>query len=249
MYFYVLTSNPNMEPIRTSCHTPIGVIHLGLIGQFHYLALETVVDPNLRPIVSSNSIATPNDNGYSKENQHSLCDVSSSTLTQHYEKETIEDEEEFNHQTQLRGLPYDSCLQREDFQIMTDNIFSVAPQKPIAILTDEHFEEMCNPTKYTDSKFGLLTERDQKLTIRKYFNQRLLDADGRFAKDIEYLLTAQYAVESKQVADDASIMLRQTQGRLHREHALTASDVRNKEVMIQKDYAHRFLNIITDVLV
>ena len=60
-----------------------------------------------------------------------------------------------------------------------------------------------NPIKYPTGRCGLITERTTKLTTRKYFNQRLLDADGRFARDIEYLLTAQYAVESKQVADDA----------------------------------------------
>ena len=64
--------------------------------------------------------------------------------------------------------------------------------------------------------------RKIKLTVRKYFNQRLLHADGRFTRDIKYLLTAQYAVESKQVADNASITLRQTQGRLHRRQVLTA---------------------------
>ena len=72
----------------------------------------------------------------------------------------------------------------------------------------------------------------------------MLDADGRFARDIEYLLTAQYAVESKQVADDASIALRQTQGRLHREQVLTAGSIKNQHVvneMIQKDHAYRFL--------
>ena len=87
-------------------------------------------------------------------------------------------------------------------------------------------------------------EREIKLTVRKYFNQRLLDADGRFAKDIEYLLTAQYTVESKQVADDASIMLRQTQGRLHRGQALIAGTIRNQQViqqMIQRDDAYHFL--------
>ena len=86
--------------------------------------------------------------------------------------------------------------------------------------------------------------KEIKLTVRKYFNQRLLDADGRFTKDIEYLLTAQCAVESKQVADDASIMLRQTQGRLHRGQALTAGTIRNQKViqpMIQRDDAYRFL--------
>ena len=77
--------------------------------------------------------------------------------------------------------------------MVADSIFSVAPgegHKPIGILTDEHFEEMCNPTKYPRGKFGLMSNRKVKLTVCKYFNQRLLDADGRFAKDVEYLLTA-----------------------------------------------------------
>ena len=101
------------------------------------------------------------------------------------------------------------------------------------------------PNQISNRKFGLITERKTKLTVRKYFNQRLLDADGRFARDIEYLLTAQYAVESKQVADDASIALRQTQGRLHRGQVLTAGSIKkNQHVvneMIQKDHAYRFL--------
>ena len=61
---------------------------------------------------------------------------------------------------------------------------------------------------------------------------------------VEYLLTAQYAVESKQVADDASIMLRQSQGRLYRGQALTAGVIKSKQVlnqMMQRDDAYRFL--------
>ncbi len=48
----------------------------------------------------------------------------------------------------------------------------------------------------------------------------------------------------KQVADDASIAMRQTQGRLHRGQTLTAGTIRNQQViseMIQKDYAYHFL--------
>ena len=77
-----------------------------------------------------------------------------------------------------------------------------------------------------------------------YFNQRLLDVDGRFAKDVEYLLAVQYAVESKQVADDANIVLRQSQGRQYRGQALTAGAVQNQSVllqMIQRDDAYKFL--------
>ena len=68
--------------------------------------------------------------------------------------------------------------------------------------------------------------------------------DGRFAKDVEYFLTAQYAVESKQVAGDASFMLQQTQGRLHQGQALTAGAVKSQQViqqMIQRVDVYRFL--------
>ena len=103
---------------------------------------------------------------------------------------------------------------------------------------------MSNPTKYPSGKYGLNTEKKTKLTAQKYFNQRLLNVDGRFAADIEYLLTAQYIVESKQVMDNINIAFRQTQGRLHRGQALTAGAVLNQQViseMVQKDHAYQFL--------
>ena len=163
------------------------------------------------------------------------------------DQEQAEDDAALHHQSQLRGLPYDTVMHRDDVSASADGVFSIAPsegQKSIAILMDEHFEEMCNPTKYPGGGFGLTVNRERKLTVRKYFNQRLLDVDGRFAKDIEYLLTAQYAVESKQVADDASVVLRQSQGRQYRGQALTAGAVQNQSVllqMIQRDDAYRFL--------
>ena len=242
----ISTINPDMEPITTSHHTPVGVIHLGLIGQFHYQALQMVEDSCLTSCITTasddcqhtsttNSISTedlqPTPNGNSGLKDDHLSGLQALASRGDSEKESIEDEEAFNNKAQLQGFPYNSCLQRE---ITADNIISVAAgegQKPITILTDEHFEEMCNPTEYPGGKFGLISKRDVKLTVRKFFDQRLLDADGRFAKDIENLLTVQYGVESKQVADDATIMLRQTQGRLHRRQALTAGTIRNQQVM------------------
>ena len=38
----ISTINPDMELIRTSHHTPVGVVHLGVIGQFHYQVLVEV---------------------------------------------------------------------------------------------------------------------------------------------------------------------------------------------------------------
>ena len=124
-----------------------------------------------------------------------------------------------------------------------EEMFSVAPgegHKPIPILTDKHFEEMRNPTKYPIGNGGLTSERKIKLTVRKYFNQRLLDVDGRFAKDIEYLLTAQFAVESKQVFSVSA----DSRTRFNRSEPITAGTIRNPEViqqMIRSDNAYCFL--------
>ena len=68
--------------------------------------------------------------------------------------------------------------------------------------------------------------------------------DGRFAKDIDYLLAAQYAVESKQVNDGINIALRQTRGRVSNHRCLNARIMKNSEnvsAMIRTDAAFRFM--------
>ena len=245
------TINHNMKPI-TSCYTPIGVLHLGLIDQFHYMALDLIDDDNSQqptdmPTVHQVQQRQDQCIPQAQMDQEKQPTTAPQVQTSEEDEEIAEDEAAFHHQAQLRGLPYESVMHREEVDASADNVFSVAPsegQKPIPILTDEHFEEMCNPTKYPCGSFGLIANREKKLTVRKYFNQRLLDADGRFAKDVEYLLTAQYAVESKQVADDASIVLQQSQGRLYRGEFLTAGAVQDKHIlqqMMQRDDAYRFL--------
>ena len=114
-----------------------------------------------------------------------------------------------------RDLPYDTCLQNE-LPEEANQVFSIAPgegNKPIPLPTDTLFEELANPDKFLYGNGGFAdTERDTKLTLRKYVNARLLDQDGRFAKDIEYIFAMQYAVEHKQVRDCISVALRQTRG-------------------------------------
>ena len=90
----ISTLNPDMEVIRTSHTTPTGVIYLGLIDQFHYQALKTI-HPS-----SNLSSANQSDQPESQPEEH--------------DKEFVEDQEAFKHQAQLRGLPYDSFLLRED---------------------------------------------------------------------------------------------------------------------------------------
>ena len=135
--------------------------------------------------------------------------------------------------------------------------YSVAPakgQKSISIMTDLSFEEMSNPDKFCFGTGGFNTERPRKITYRKYFNQRLLDVDGRFARDMDYLFVAHYIVESKQILDDGNNFIwRQKPG--HR--PLTVNQVRSQDSLnefIQKDmknvrgsppyYQHTFYDLL-----
>ena len=84
----------------------------------------------------------------------------------------------------------------------TENqILSIAPtegQKPVSLIFDTGFEEMSNPDKFPFGTGGFNTERPVRLTYRKYFNQHLLNVDGRFC-DLEYLFDAEYIVAQKQI--------------------------------------------------
>ena len=75
--------------------------------------------------------------------------------------------------------------------------------------------------------------------------QRILDVDGRFAKDIEYLFVAQYTVEAKQIRDDASnFILRQRHGIQGTGQKMNAGIAKNADHLhqpIQKDHAFKFL--------
>ena len=80
-------------------------------------------------------------------------------------------------------------------------------------------------------------------SYRKSFNQRLLDVDGRFARDLDYLFVAQYIVEAKQVLDDGNnFAWRQKPSR-----QFTAAQARDQTVLsqyVRKDRAYSFMKNI-----
>ena len=83
--------------------------------------------------------------------------------------------------------------------------------------------------------------------MRKYVNAHLLDQDGCFAKDIEYIFGMQYAVEHKQVKDCIAIPLRQTRGRQEVSKNLDAGMLKNPQHihnLFKKDRAYSFLKSI-----
>ncbi len=191
-------------------------IHLGQIQQWHFVALKQ----------SSNT------NQQLRE-----------------EEEAKEDEEEqraFNLRSEQAGVPYDTLLQEEE-QPDSDRIYSLAPgehQRPCPVLSDENFEELAHPDKYPYGNGGFSTSRKKPITLRKYFNQRLLNCDGRFAKDLDYLLASQYAVEAKQVRDQVQIVLRQSRGHTFQGKTVSAGMLKNPNIiqaMLRTDTAFKFL--------
>ena len=168
------------------------------------------------------------------------------TQTAQQQQDDAEDQAEYDRSVALRGLPFDSCLQQEAFDA-DDKIYSIAPgegHKPIPILTDDKFEELANPDKYPYGKGGFTDPtRNTRLTINKYANSRILDTDGRFSRDIDYLMSIQYAVEHKQVQDSIQIAMRQTSA-THKNTTITAGQMKQPlqlQSLIHNDKAYRFL--------
>ncbi len=143
---------------------------------------------------------------------------------------------------QITGGPLASMMTIEKPETFNE-VVCVAPaegQTPLFIMTDPNFEAMSNPEKFPISSGCFTTERPNKITYRKYFNQRLLNVDGRFAKDTDYLFVAQCIVEAKPILDDAhNFIWRQKPGR-----NLTAQQARDKNIVsqcVRKDKAYSFM--------
>ena len=148
------------------------------------------------------------------------------------------------HHRQINGgQPSASVLSIENIE--TENaIMAIAPaegEKPLSFFFDKDFEVLSNPDKFPLGKGAFSTERPIKLTYRRYFQQRLLNQDGRFSQDLDYLFTAQYIVEAKQIFDDMNCYIWRQRPQ---DSSLTAREVRDPRSFAQyvrKDKAYRFL--------
>ena len=166
-------------------------IFIGLILQYHYVGLDKL--PVCGASVQQHAQSSPNDTNTNSDNVHESLDDA-----------TIDEGDE--HRRQISGAPMASMMCVENPETSKE-IICVAPaegEKPLNIMTDSNFEAMSNPDKFPFGNGTFSSERPKKLTYRKYSNQRLLDVDGRFARDLDYLFVAQYIVEAKQVLDDGN---------------------------------------------
>ena len=224
----VLSSNHPMFSVTPALCSAECEISVGLILQYHYVGLDKlpVCGPSVQQCVQSNT-----------------SDSTGNTAGETLDGAAIEEGDE--HRRQISGAPMASMMCVENPESSRD-IICVVPaegEKPLNIMTDSSFEAMSNPDKFPFSSGTFSSERPKKLTYRKYFNQRLLDVDGRFARDLDYLFVAQYIVEAKQIRDDGNnFAWRQKPSR-----QFTAAQARDSSLLsqfVRKDKAYSFMKNI-----
>ena len=210
----------------------VGDVHIGLILQYHYVAL----DNNKDVFHSTAKNIKPRETYKTSDDQDMFISKNKSQEQLTDEQYQAEDKAALEKSSELCGLPYESGLFNKDPD-WCNKIFSCAPgkkQKPIPLLSDPHFEELSNPEKFPDGQNGLLSEREKPIQTRRYFNQRLLDVDGRFAKSTDYLLSAQYATESQQIHGNINhFVLRRAKARCVDGKKIRAKDVKDTNSLHQ----------------
>ena len=114
-----------------------------------------------------------------------------STESDDEDTELVEEQAAVNCRQELTGDPLPSVLQ---FENLENQIYQCAPGEnniPKYILLDNDFEVLALPDLFPYGGDGYHNaHRKVKLPIRKYFQQCLLNVDGRFAQNIEYLFCA-----------------------------------------------------------
>ena len=209
---------------------------------------ETISDKNrTENTIEAMDVGDGNNSVLPSTNAAQAIDMCCENNSTNQEVDVTEQENQaaFDEAVKLRGMPLDFMLQEEDL----NSVFSIAPgegQRPQPILDDDQFEITAFPNLFPTGIGCFKSLHQVNLTPSKYFNQRILNGDGRFARDLDYLFSAQYAVEKKQVFDQVSIVLRQTKGATNSlGNTLNAGSLRNAEQvqsLIRDDYAYRGLS-------
>ncbi|WAR02670.1 PIF1-like protein, partial [Mya arenaria] len=156
------------------------------------------------------------------------------------QEEQESEEEEEDERSKLSGLQFNTCLQPKDITTDANLILNIAPgegKRPRTFLEDEYSEQLSFPQLFPTGKFGFSMARQQKVTMRKYFQAQILHHDGRFSRNPEYLFYAQYRCEAKDIHDCLSVALRK--GRVDN---ITVKDIKQRVAdIIHSDLGIHFL--------
>ena len=162
--------------------------------------------------------------------------------------ELVEEQAAVNCRQELTGDPLPSVVQ---FENLENQIYQCIPGEnniPKYILLDNDFEVLAFPDlfPYGGGSYHS-THRKVKLPIRKYFQQHLLNVDGRFTQNIEYLFCAQYIADTKQIESDATLAIMLSWGRTLGGIRITAEHLWNPAVveqLVRNEQAYTFLKNI-----
>ena len=94
-------------------------------------------------------------------------------------------------------------------QVREDKSVILAPgeaKHPTNWLAHRNFDVRAFPRHHPTGKFGIDHERDNKISSTQYFNQRLLNVDTRFSRDVIYLFAAQQRLEREQIEKQFNIV-------------------------------------------
>ena len=147
-----------------------------------------------------------------KESHMNGCDdehINSAVGTdEEHDAELGENQAALDHRQEMTGDALPSMMQ---FDSLENCICQCAPSEiniPRYILLDDNFVVLAFPDLFPYGKRAYHTEgRTAYLPISKYFQQRLLNVDTHFARNIEYIFCAQYIADIKQVEDDANLAI------------------------------------------
>ncbi|XP_048046234.1 LOW QUALITY PROTEIN: uncharacterized protein LOC125268187 [Megalobrama amblycephala] len=125
-------------------------------------------------------------------------------------------EEDITYIKEQSSLLSDTSLQPVDLgsEIIDQHfhdVLNIAPgegNSPVRLLADKTNEAKCFPVLYPTGGPTFHEERQKKITLSRYLNARLLNADGRFAQSSDFIFYAQYISEVDQIVSNVSIALR-----------------------------------------
>ncbi|XP_065928750.1 uncharacterized protein [Magallana gigas] len=160
---------------------------------------------------------------YLKENNHWYKNMKiESTLEEGIARQEEIPDDEVNSKDNVEAedemVAFDTCLQPTDVaqEVLDhyfDDVYDIAPgegKNPVRMLQEPGNEAKAFPCHFPSGRFSWNEERSEKLTLSRYFNNRLMNADNRFAKDSNYIFFSQYMSELNQVIEKTQISIRKS---------------------------------------
>ncbi|XP_078333990.1 uncharacterized protein LOC111105212 [Crassostrea virginica] len=158
-------------------------------------------------------------------------------------------------QNDVQQIAIDTCLQPVDIaqEVLDhyfDEIYDIAPgegNNPVRMLQEPGNEAKTFPYLFPSGRFSWNERRETRITLSRYFNNRLMNSDDRFAKDSSYLFFSQFMSDLNQVIEKTQISIRKCLYTMGQNSTVTSSMIQDPEVLsklMKSDEALRFMQPI-----